>query len=53
MCRSAPFGGRCRRGEQDGGDIAARLAKLKALRDRGLITAQDYEAKKAEILAGL
>ncbi len=39
--------------EVDGGDIAARLAQLKALRDRGLITAQDYEAKKAEILAGL
>lgn len=37
----------------DGGDIAARLAQLKALRDQGLITAQDYEAKKAEILAGL
>jgi hypothetical protein len=39
--------------EPDGGDIAARLARLKALRDQGLITAQDYEAKKAEILAGL
>jgi hypothetical protein len=37
----------------DGGDLAARLAQLKALRDQGLITAQDYEAKKAEILAGL
>ena len=37
----------------DGGDIAGRLARLKSLRDRGLITAQDYEAKKAEILAGL
>lgn len=36
-----------------GGDIAARLAQLKALRDQGLITAQDYEAKKAEILSGL
>ncbi|HTU13545.1 MAG TPA: SHOCT domain-containing protein [Allosphingosinicella sp.] len=41
-------------GQQEaGGDIAARLAQLKALRDQGLITAQDYEAKKAEILAGL
>jgi hypothetical protein len=39
--------------DEDGGDIAGRLARLKALRDRGLITAQDYEAKKAEILAGL
>jgi hypothetical protein len=36
-----------------GGDVAARLAQLKALRDQGLITAADYEAKKAEILAGL
>ena len=39
--------------EAGGGDIAARLGQLKALRDQGLITAQDYEAKKAEILAGL
>jgi hypothetical protein len=39
--------------ETNGGDIAARLAQLKALRDQGLITAEDYEAKKAEILAGL
>jgi hypothetical protein len=39
--------------ETGGGEIAARLAQLKALRDQGLITAQDYEAKKAEILAGL
>lgn len=35
------------------GDPAVRLAELKALRDQGLITAADYEAKKAEILAGL
>ncbi|HYD12439.1 MAG TPA: SHOCT domain-containing protein [Allosphingosinicella sp.] len=40
-------------GDADGGDIGARLAQLKALRDQGLISAQDYEAKKAEILAGL
>ena len=41
-------------GDADGGgDVAARLARLKALRDQGLITARDYEAKKAEILAGL
>ena len=39
--------------EPGGGDIAARLAQLKALRDQGLITSGDYEAKKAEILAGL
>ena len=43
-----------RPGDADGDrDIAERLAQLKSLRDRGLITAQDYEAKKAEILAGL
>lgn len=36
--------------EAAGGEIAARLARLKALRDQGLITAADYEAKKAEIL---
>jgi Short C-terminal domain len=36
-----------------GEDAAERLAQLKALRDRGLITAADYETKKAEILAGL
>jgi hypothetical protein len=39
--------------EAGDGDIAARLAQLKALRDQGLITAEDYEAKKAEILSGL
>ena len=39
--------------EAGGGDIAARLAQLKTLRDQGLITAADYEAKKAEILSGL
>ena len=40
-------------GGAEGGDVAARLAQLKALRDQGLINAADYEAKKAEILAGL
>ena len=35
------------------GDVAARLTELKALRDQGLITAGDYEAKKAEILSRL
>lgn len=34
-------------------DPAARLAQLKRLRDEELITADDYEAKKAEILSGL
>ena len=34
-------------------DLAARLARLKDLRDQGLITAADYEAKKAEILSRL
>lgn len=35
------------------GDIAERLARLRALRDQGLITVQDYDAKKAEILSRL
>ena len=34
-------------------DTARRLAELKRLRDAGLITEADYEAKKAEILAAL
>jgi hypothetical protein len=34
-------------------DPLARLKKLKALLDEGLISATDYEAKKAEILPGL
>ena len=34
-------------------DPAERLAQLKRLYDRGLISAEDYAAKKAEILAGL
>lgn len=37
----------------DGDDLAERLAQLKQLRDQGLISAEDYEAKKAEILARL
>jgi hypothetical protein len=35
------------------GPIASRLAQLEDLRQRGLISARDYEAKKAEILADL
>lgn len=34
-------------------DPQARLETLRNLRDAGLISADDYEAKKAEILAGL
>ena len=36
-----------------GDDPADRLATLKQLRDRGLISAAEYEAKKAEILSRL
>lgn len=43
--------GRDRPGDDD--DLAGRLAQLGRLRDDGLITAQDYEAKKAEILSRL
>jgi hypothetical protein len=39
--------------DEDSGDVAERLARLRALRDQGLITAQDYDAKKAEILSRL
>ena len=45
--------GRANVAAQSGEDPAERLAQLKQLRDQGLITAADYEAKKAEILAGL
>jgi hypothetical protein len=38
---------------EEEGDAAERLARLRALRDQGLITALDYEAKKAEILSRL
>jgi hypothetical protein len=38
---------------EERGAVAERLARLKQLRDEGLITAGDYEAKKAEILSGL
>lgn len=36
-----------------GGDAGGRLVGLKQLRDGGLISDADYEAKKTEILAGL
>jgi hypothetical protein len=36
-----------------GEEPAERLAQLKQLRDQGLITAEDYEAKKAQILSQL
>jgi membrane protease subunit (stomatin/prohibitin family) len=34
-------------------DPAAKLQKLKTLFDQGLISQQDYEAKKAQILSQL
>lgn len=34
-------------------DLEQRLARLRALRDQGLITSQDYDAKKAELLSRL
>lgn len=39
------------RPDGEGGDVAERLERLRALRNQGLITAEDYEAKKAEILS--
>ena len=40
-------------GPGDDADAAERLGLLRELRDQGLISAQDYEAKKAEILSGI
>jgi len=45
--------GRATAVDASGDEPAERLAQLKALRDQGLITAADYESKKAEILKGL
>jgi hypothetical protein len=39
--------------EPDDADPAVRLGRLKQLRDEGLISAEDYETKKAEILSAL
>ena len=35
------------------GDVAARLESLGGLRDKGLITPEEYEAKKRELLERL
>lgn len=40
-------------GPGDDADAGERLALLRELRDQGLISAEDYEAKKAEILSGI
>jgi len=40
-------------GPGDDADAAERLGLLRELRDQGLISAEDYEAKKAEILSGI
>jgi len=34
-------------------DVAASISKLADLRDRGAISAEEYEAKKSELLARL
>jgi hypothetical protein len=39
--------------DEDGDSVAERLARLKQLHETGLISGDDYEAKKAEILSGL
>lgn len=38
---------------EETGDPAQRLKKLKDLLDEGLITKEDYDSKKAEILAAI
>jgi len=40
-------------GEESLDNLEARLAKLKSLYEKGLITLEDYEKKKAEILAAM
>ena len=40
-------------GPGDDADATERLGLLRELRDQGLISAEDYEAKKAEILSGI
>ena len=40
-------------GGADGDGFAERLVRLRELRDQGLISAEDYETKKAEILSRL
>jgi len=40
-------------GAQAANDPAARIAKLKGLLDQGLISAEEFEAKKKEILSSL
>ncbi len=37
-------------GRSSADELAATLERLAGLRDRGLITAEEYEAKKAQIL---
>lgn len=40
-------------GQAEGGDPGERLARLRRLHDAGLISDQEYESKKAEILSGI
>lgn len=49
----ADFVRRQRDAPPDEGDVAARLARLQSLRDEGLISEGEYQAKRAEILAAL
>ena len=49
----ADFVRRARDVPPDEGDVAARLARLQSLRDEGLISEAEYQAKRAEILTKL
>ena len=41
------------KGQPAASSASSRLAQLTDLRDRGLITAAEYEARRAEIIAGI
>ena len=49
LASSAPAGGAATTSD----DVTATLSRLADLRDRGAITAEDYEAKKADLLGRL
>ena len=53
MPAASPKRGAASSPSMGGSDMAKRLTTLKGLRDKGLISASEYETKKAEILKGL
>ena len=49
-CRAAPPPRRRRSGAQRADELGATLERLAGLRDKGLITPEEYEAKKRDLL---